>query len=103
VVATPDGAILGATPAMEKLLGSQPGRLHGQPLWQFLIPESAGELRVLVAAENRGAALRFPLTFIAAGSSERTLICNLDVQPGAFALLGEPIPAGVKPEAETAI
>jgi heme-degrading monooxygenase HmoA len=99
VVAAPDGAILGATPAMERLLGSQPGRLHGQPLWQFLIPESAGDLRGRVAAGSRAAKLCFTLTFLGAGSRKHALVCNLDVQPDAFALLCETIPAGREPVA----
>jgi heme-degrading monooxygenase HmoA len=97
VVATRDGGILAATPAMERLLGSEPGRLHGQSLWQFLIPESAGELRSRVALgsraapEGQGRKERFLITFIGRGSRERILACNLDVHPDAFALLGEPL------------
>jgi len=97
VVAAPGGGILAATPAMERLLGSEPGRLQGQSLWQFLIPESAGELRGRIAAgrraapEGRGREGRFLITFIGRGSRERMLACNLDVHPDAFALLGEPL------------
>ena len=88
VVAAPNGIILGTTAAMERLLGCEPGRLNGQPLWEFLTPESANELRGRVEAGNRRCELRFPMTFIGAGSAGRVLICNLDVQPNAFALLG---------------
>ncbi len=92
VVATPDGAILGATAAMEGLLCGESVRLNGQRLWEFLAPESANELRSRVEAGLRRPELRFPLTFVsAAGSGERVLRCNLDVQPDAFALLGEPM------------
>jgi heme-degrading monooxygenase HmoA len=90
VVATADGFILGATAAMERLLGYEPGRLNGQPLWGFLTPESADELRSRVQAGNRCSALRFPMTFVGAGSGRHALICNLDFQPNAFSLLGEP-------------
>jgi heme-degrading monooxygenase HmoA len=90
VVATADGFILGATAAMERLLGYEPGGLNGQPLWGFLAPESADELRSRVQAGVRCSALRFHLTFMSAGSIRHALICNLDVQPTAFALLGEP-------------
>jgi len=93
VVALPDGAIQGASAAMERLLG-EPGGLNGRLLWEFLGPESAQELRGRVASGNRGAELRFPLTFIAGGSSTCVLLCNLDVQPHAFALLCEPVSAG---------
>jgi len=79
---------------MEQLLG-EPRGLSGQPLWQFLSPESAKELRGRVASGSRGAELRFPLTFIGAGSGEYVLLCNLDVQPNAFALLCEPVSAAV--------
>jgi PAS domain-containing protein len=92
VVATSDGVILGATAAMERLLGGEPGRLNGQRLWEFLAPESANELRGRVEAGIRRCELRFPITFVGpAGSGEYVLSCNLDVQPNAFALLGEPI------------
>jgi len=92
VVATQDGVILGATAAMEKLLGGEPGRLNGQRLWDFLAPESANELRGRVEAGIRSPELRFPITFVGtAGPSEHVLSCNLDVQPNAFALLGEPM------------
>jgi heme-degrading monooxygenase HmoA len=91
VVAAPDGIILGATAAMERLYGCQPGCLHGRLLWDLLTPESADELRGRVQAGSRRSELRFPLAFIGAGSAGRVLLCNLDVQPNAFALLGEPI------------
>jgi len=97
VVATPGGGILAATPAMERLLGSEPGRLQGQSLWQFLIPESAGELRSRVALgsrlapEGRSRDVRFLMTFIGRGSREHRLACNVDVHPDAFALLCEPL------------
>jgi heme-degrading monooxygenase HmoA len=99
VVATPDGAILGATAAFERLLGGESGRLIGQLLWGFLTPESAKELRRRVAAGRRDADLRFPVTFRGTGSTQHMLICNLDVQPHAFALLGEPISAVGEPVA----
>jgi heme-degrading monooxygenase HmoA len=89
VVANADGVILGATAAMERLLGGESGRLNGQPLWKFLTPESAKELRIRVDAGSRQSELRFPVTFIGADSAGRVLGCNLDVQPDAFALLGE--------------
>ena len=89
VVANADGVILGATAAMERLLGGESGRLNGQPLWKFLTPESAKELRIRVDAGSRQSALRFPVTFIGADCAGRVLGCNLDVQPDAFALLGE--------------
>jgi len=95
VVATPEGIILGATAAMERLLGGEggeSGRLHGQRLWEFLAPGSADELRGRVEAGIRRSELRFPMTFVGpAGSGEYMLSCNLDVQPNAFALLGEPM------------
>ena len=83
--------ILGTTAAMERLLGGESGRLDGQRLWEFLVPESANELRGRVEAGIRRCELRFPMTFVGrAGSGEYALSCNLDVQPNAFALLGEP-------------
>jgi heme-degrading monooxygenase HmoA len=92
LVATLDGVILGTTAAMERLLGGGSGRLNGQRLWEFLTPESANELRSRVEAGTRRSELRFPITFVGpAGSGEHVLSCNLDVQPNAFALLGEPI------------
>jgi hypothetical protein len=92
VVATLDGVILGTTAAMERLLGGEPGRLNGQPLWEFLTPESANELRSRVEAGSRRSELRFPMTFIGPPVLASTCsVCNLDVQPNAFALLGEPI------------
>jgi heme-degrading monooxygenase HmoA len=91
VVATLDGVILGTTAAMERLLGREPGRLNGQPLWEFVTSESANELRSQIETGSRRSELRFPLTFIGADCSGHVLICNLDVQPDAFALLGEPI------------
>ncbi len=90
VVANPDGAILGATAAMERLLGSEPGQVNGQPLWEFLTPRSAEDLRGRMAGGSRCPELRIPLTFLGAGSSQHLLVCNLDVQPNAFALLCEP-------------
>jgi hypothetical protein len=84
---------LGATPAMERLLGSESGRLSGQALWEFLTPESAHGLRGQVAAGHRRPELLFTMTFIGAGSGPRVVICNLDVQPNAFALLCEPVSA----------
>ena len=90
VVANSGGAILGTTAAMERLLGSEPGRLNGQPLWEFLVPESAEQLRSRVAAGTRCSELRFAMTFIGAGPSRHVLLCNLDVQPNAFALMCEP-------------
>jgi heme-degrading monooxygenase HmoA len=90
VVARPAGVILGATGAMERLLGRDSGRLNGQPVWEFLTPESTEELRRLVSARSRDSQLRFPMTFMDADSSRHALICNLDVQPNAFALLCEP-------------
>ena len=76
VVATPGGAILGTTAAMERLLGNESRPLNGQPLWEFLTPESAKEVRSRVATGSRRYALRFSMTFIGAGSSEHLLICN---------------------------
>ncbi len=90
VVAAPDGAILATSAAMASLLGSQPGGLNGQPLWKFLAVESADELRGRLEAKIRRPDLRLPLTFLDAGSYSRRLLCNLDIQPNAFALLGEP-------------
>ena len=94
VVATPGGVILGTTAAMERLLGGESGRLDGQRLWEFLVPESANELRGRVEAGIRRSKLRFPMTFVGPPScGEHVLSCNLDVQPNAFALLGEPMTA----------
>ena len=93
VIAARCGAILGTTAAMERLLGSEPGGLSGQPLWEFLTAESASELRSRVEAGIRRPDLRLPLAFLGTGSSERLLLCNLDIQPNAFALLGEPVSA----------
>jgi hypothetical protein len=95
VVAAPEGNILAATPAMEALLSSQPGQLIGQPLWRFLTADSAEELRSRVVAGRRSSEGRFMMTFVGAGSGRRALICNLDVQPNAFALLCEPVSATV--------
>jgi heme oxygenase (mycobilin-producing) len=89
VVAAPDGAILATSAAMARLLGSQPGGLNGQPLWKFLAVESADELRSRIEAKIRRPGSRLPLTFLDGGSRRRLLLCNLDVQPNAFALLGE--------------
>ena len=92
VVATQDGVILGATAAMERLLGGEQGRLSGQRLWEFLAPESANQLRSRVERGIRRSELPFAITFVGpAGSGEHVLSCNLDVQPNAFALLGEPM------------
>jgi heme-degrading monooxygenase HmoA len=99
VVAATDGTILGTTTAMERLLRRDSGRLEGQPIWEFLTPESTEELRCRVSAESRDAQLRFQMEFIGADSGKRALICNLDVQPNAFALLCEPISVTVKPVA----
>jgi heme-degrading monooxygenase HmoA len=90
VVASPDGVILGATAALERLLAGESDRVNGQPLWDFLTPQCADELRGRVATRNRCPELPFIMTFIGAGSVKHTLICNLDVQPNAFALLCEP-------------
>lgn len=92
VVATRDGRILGTTAAMERLLGGEPGGLNGQLLWEFLTSESANELRSRVEAGSRRSEWRFNVTFIGAGSAGHVLVCNLDVQPNGFALLGEPLP-----------
>lgn len=95
VVATSEGIILGTTAAMERLLGSEPDRLNGKPLWEFLAPESANELRRRVEAGIRRPELHFPIAFVGpACSGECVLRCNLDVQPNAFALLGEPMTIG---------
>jgi heme oxygenase (mycobilin-producing) len=91
VIAATGGEIVGATAGIEKLLGEEPGRLSGQPLWKFLTAESANELRRRVEAGIRRPDLRLPLTFRGKGSGERLLLCNLDLQPNAFALLGEPV------------
>lgn len=99
VVASPAGVILGATGAMERLMGCDSGRLNGQPVWKFLTPESTEELRRLVAAGIRDYQLRFPMTFIDSDSSKCVLICNLDVQPNAFALLCEPTAGAREPVA----
>jgi len=85
VVAAPDGSILGMTAAMDKMVGS----VNGQSLWEFLTPESAEELRGRVEAGRRSPESRFPMTFIGADSSQHVLICSLDVQPNAFALMCE--------------
>jgi heme-degrading monooxygenase HmoA len=89
VIATSDGNILCATSGMEKVLSSEPGKLTGQPLWRFLTAESAEELRCRVVTGSRAATLRFLMTFVGSESSRHLLICNLDVQPNAFALLCE--------------
>jgi heme-degrading monooxygenase HmoA len=100
VVATLDGVILGTTGAMERLLGGEPGRLNGQRLWEFLTLESTNELRSRVEAGSRRSELRFPIAFVGpAGSGEHVLSCHLDVQPNAFALLGEPMTAIEEPVA----
>jgi PAS domain S-box-containing protein len=99
VVANREGVILAATPPVERFLGYGPGRLCGQPLWDFLTPESAHELRSRVEAGIRRSELRFPVTFADGDSGGRPLICNLDVQPSAFALLGEPVCAIAIPAA----
>jgi hypothetical protein len=91
LVATLCGVILGTTAAMERLLGCESGNLNGQTLWEFLTPASASELRSRVETGSRRSELPFPITFIRSGSAGHVLICNLDVQPNAFALLGEPI------------
>jgi hypothetical protein len=57
VIATPRGGILTATPAAERLLGSEPGRLQGQSPGQFPIPESAAGC---AAARRRKAAAGVP-------------------------------------------
>lgn len=93
VVATLDGNILAATPATEALWSSQPGKLIGQPLWRFLTAESAEELRGRVVAGSRASEWCVLVTSVGAGSGRRSLICNLDVQPNAFALLCEPVSA----------
>jgi heme-degrading monooxygenase HmoA len=100
IVATSDGVILGTTGAMERLLSGESGRLNGQRLWEFLAPECANDLRGQVEAGLRRSELRFPITFVGpAGSGEHVLSCNLDVQPNAFALLGEPMTTIGKPAA----
>jgi heme-degrading monooxygenase HmoA len=95
VVATREGNILGATAGMASLLSSEPGKLAGQPLWRFLTTESAQELRGRVATGSRAASLRFLMTFVASESREHLVICNLDVQPNAFALLCESVSPAV--------
>jgi PAS domain-containing protein len=99
VVANPAGVILGATGATERLLGCDSGRLNGRLIWEFLTPESTQELRQLIAAGSRASQLRFTMTFIGTDSCRRTLNCNLDVQPNAFALLCEPISGAEEPVA----
>jgi heme-degrading monooxygenase HmoA len=99
VVATPAGVILGTAGAMERLLGSDSGRLKGRLIWEFLTPESTQELRQLIAAGSRASQLRFTMTFIGTDSCRRSLNCNLDVQPDAFALLCEPISDSGEPAA----
>jgi heme-degrading monooxygenase HmoA len=93
IVATPDGNILGATAGMEALLSSEPGKLTGQPLWRFLTAESAQELRSRVTKGSRDPKLRFLMTFAPSESGTHLLLCNLDVQPNAFALLCESVAA----------
>lgn len=87
VVATPEGKILLATPALERLLGVPTGGLNGRPLWEFLSGESAADLRGRVAAAIRCSPDPFVLHFN--GPEAPALICSLDVQPNAFALRGE--------------
>jgi heme-degrading monooxygenase HmoA len=89
VVAAPGGVILGITAAMERLLGSASGGINGKPLWEFMTSESSGELRSRVATGCRRPELRFSMTFIGSDSREHVFLCNLDVQPNAFALLCE--------------
>ena len=93
VVATPDGIILGTTAAMDRLLGNEPEHFNGRSLWEFLTPRSASELRSRVEAGIRCPELRLPVTFVGGASGAHVLLCNLDVQPHAFALLGEPASA----------
>jgi heme oxygenase (mycobilin-producing) len=105
IVATSDGSILGASAGMESLLSNEPlltsgpllssarGKLAGQPLWRFLTAESAQELRSRLATGSRAASLRFLMTFVVSESREHLVICNLDVQPNAFALLCESVAA----------
>jgi hypothetical protein len=80
---------LGITAAMERLLGSASGGINGKPLWEFMTSESSGELRSRVATGCRRPELRFSMTFIGSDSREHVFLCNLDVQPNAFALLCE--------------
>jgi len=91
VVATTDGVIVATNPAMDGLLNSEPGQLVGQSLWQFLSPESANELHSRVETGVRRPEERVPLAFVSAVSGKHLLRCSLDIQPNAFALLGEQI------------
>jgi len=93
VVASADGRILDATAGLEALLSSEPGKLTGQPLWQFLTAESGQELRSRVETGRRAPNLPFLMTFVVSESSRHLLRCNLDVQPNAFALLCESVSA----------
>jgi hypothetical protein len=123
VVATLDGHILGATAAMERLLGipqradlglrcndaiacakaaieapfcgrslrSESSWLSGQSLWNFLTPQSVSDLRSRMATGSRRPDQVFTMTFTGTAGGTQLLICNLDVQPNAFAMLCEPI------------
>ena len=87
LVADTEGKILLATPALESLLGFPRGRINGRPLWELLTRESAADLRGRVAAAIRCSPEPFVLQF--AGAEAHALVCSLDVQPTAFALVGE--------------
>jgi len=90
LIADPDGVVLTCNPAVAEGLKRPLDEIVGQPLWNRLTEPDAALLRRRLA-EPRDPQERLLLNFVDAGDSPYTLACRLDVQPGHFLLIGEPV------------
>lgn len=88
------GTLRRCNEAAAALLGQPVTDLLGTPLWRHLTAPDAESLRSRVRETVRDPGESFLLNLVTPLHHVHTLRCHLDVQPGSFTLLGEPVFAG---------
>jgi signal transduction histidine kinase len=89
LAATSDGLITVCNQRLARSMNCEAADVGGTSVWPLLTEHDACRLRERIATGERKTGERFLLNFLDPSQSLFTLLCQLDVQPGGFVLLGE--------------
>jgi heme-degrading monooxygenase HmoA len=91
IAATSAGVVEWCSAGAATGFGLRVPEIVGQPLWRWLVAADAAWLRALVAQGPTAPSARRRLNFVkGAQQVPYTLDCSIEVEPGGFALAGEP-------------
>jgi signal transduction histidine kinase/heme-degrading monooxygenase HmoA len=89
LTATADGLIADCNERLARAMKCETADLRGTSVWSLLTAHDANRLQGRIAAGERNLAEKFLVNFVDPSQSPFTLLCRLDVEPGAFTLVGE--------------